>query len=292
MKKYGALITLGLAVLFGVLAVLLANKWMSGRVSDQQTERGVSPVALTRAVIATENVEIGAPLNEKNLALADWPKANLPKGAFEQIKDVEGRVAVTRLTAGQPILAAELAAPGSGAGLVALLPEGMRAISIRVDDVSGVSGFVLPNTFIDVISVESQGGRETASIILEMVRVLAIAQETHTEEGKAKVVRTVTLQLSPKDATKLALKVRQGSIHLALRSPLEQRGEEPVMAQPAEEAKPLVARRVARVARPRVVKPAAPPEPEAPPFTVEVIRGTNRQTVLFKGSESEERVNK
>lgn len=279
MKKYGALVTLGLAILFGVLAVLLANRWMSGRVSD---EAGVArdPIALAKVVIATENVEIGAPLTGKNLALADWPRANIPKGAFEQLADVEGRVAVTRLTAGQPILAAELAAPGSGAGLVALLPEGARAISIRVDDVSGVSGFVLPNTFVDVISIETKGDRESASIILEMVRVLAIAQETQSEEGKAKVVKTVTLQLSPEEATKLALKVRQGSIHLTLRSPLEQPQEEMVAAQvPAETPRPVV-RRAAPAPKPRVVKPAAPPAPAAETTAkVEVIRGTTRQTV-------------
>lgn len=278
MKKYGALVALGLAVLFGVLAVMLANKWMSGQVSDQGG-MGRDPIALAKVVIATENVEIGAPLTEKNLALADWPRANIPKGAFEQLKDVEGRVAVTRLTAGQPILAAELAAPGSGAGLVALLPEGARAISIRVDDVSGVSGFVLPNTFVDVISIETKGDREVAAIILEMVRVLAIAQETQSEEGKAKVVNTVTLQLSPEEATKLALKVRQGSIHLTLRSPLEQPREEMVAAQVPTEAPRPVVRRAAPTARPKpVAKPVAAPAPETT-AKVEVIRGITRQTV-------------
>lgn len=274
MKKYGALITLGLAVLFGVLAVFLANQWMSGRVSGRAGAK--ESVPMVKVVIATDNIDIGTPLGEKNLTLADWPKANEPKGAFGQVKDVEGRVAVTRLTAGQPIQAVELAAPGSGAGLVALLPQGMRAISIRVDDVSGVSGFVLPNTFVDVISIEPKGGKDAASIILEMVPVLAIAQETYTEEGKAKVVKTVTLQLSPKDATKLALVVRQGSIHLALRSPLEQPKEEPVMAEQTEEAPPQQVQRVVPKARPRVAKP---PGAASKQLKVEEIRGTTKQTV-------------
>jgi pilus assembly protein CpaB len=280
MKKYGTLITLGLAVLFGILAVFLANRWMSSQVTEQSSDREKTAVAMTKAVIATENVEIGVPLAEKHLALADWPRANLPQGAFEQIKDVEGRVSITRLTAGQPILAAELAAPGSGAGLVAMLPEGMRAISIRVDDVSGVSGFILPNTYVDVIHVESKGDKEVASIILEMVRVLAIAQETYTEEGKPKVVKTVTVQLSPEDATKLALKVRQGAIHLALRSPLEETKQEELVAVKKTEAPlPLVRRAAPRAAAktpPKTVKRVAAPAPE--PFTkVEVIRGITRK---------------
>ena len=278
MKKYGALITLGLAVLFGILAVFLANKLMSGKVSGQ-AGGGKEPLAMAKVVIATDNIDIGTPLGEKNLTLTDWPRANVPKGAFEQVKDVEGRVAVTRLTAGQPIQAAELAASGSGAGLVALLPPNMRAISIRVDDVSGVSGFVLPNTYVDVISIEAKGGKDAASIILEMVRVLAIAQETYTEEGKAKLVKTVTLQLSPEDATKLALVVRQGSIHLALRSPLEESKEKPVMAAQTEEAPPPV-QRVVPKARPRVVKkPAvAPKAAKKPTVKVEEIRGTTLKT--------------
>ena len=126
--------------------------------------------------------------------------------------------------------------------------------------------------------MEARGGKDAASIILEMVRVLAIAQETYTEEGKAKVVKTVTLELSPKDATKLALVVRQGSIHLALRSPLEQpTREEPVMAGQTEEAPPPapVQRAVSR-ARPRAAKPSGA---ASKLIKVEEIRGTTKQIV-------------
>jgi len=278
MKKYGTVIALGLAVVFGALAVWLANQWLTTRAAQQDKVVMTEAVPLTKIVVAGRDLEIGTPLSDQNLTLAQWPKANVPQGAFEDIKQVEGRVAVTRLGAGQPLRAAELAAPGSGAGLVALIPEGKRAMSIRVDEVIGVGGFILPNTFVDVIAVgDPQSGKQReAKTILKKIKVLAIAQETTTEEGKAKVVRTVTMEVAPKDAEKLALQTHQGSIHLVLRNPLDEE---------VEEEKPVVAKVVVRRAvAPRVYTP----KPQH--FEVEVIRGSSRQEVKFENAESEQRV--
>jgi pilus assembly protein CpaB len=263
MKKYGTVIALGLAVLFGVVAVMLANRWLTTRASqDQVVVKDAIP--MTKIVIAAKDLDIGSKLSAENLTLADWPKTNVPKGTFENIATVDGRVTIARMVAGEPIVGAELAAPGSGAGLVALIPQGMRAMSIRVDEVIGVGGFVLPNTFVDVISVNNEGGSmRRAETILKNIQVLAIAQETFTEEGKAKVVRTVTLALTPKEAEKLALRTHEGSIQLALRNPLEEEKEEP---PPVVEKAPAP-RRTVRAIRPRVY---APP---APTFQVELIQG-------------------
>ena len=95
-------------------------------------------------------------MSEQNLLLVDWPKANKPQGAFSKIEDLKDRVTVTKIVAGVPIVAAELAAPGSGVGLVASIKPGMRAMAIRVNEVIGVAGFVLPNTFVDIIAVNIQ----------------------------------------------------------------------------------------------------------------------------------------
>jgi pilus assembly protein CpaB len=278
MKKYGTVIALGLAVVFGALAVWLANQWLTTRAAQQEKVIMTEAVPLTKIVVAGRDLEIGTPLSDQNLTLAQWPKANMPQGAFQDIKQVEGRVAVARLAAGQPLRAAELAAPGSGAGLVALIPEGKRAMSIRVDEVIGVGGFILPNTYVDVIAVgDAQSGTQReAKTILKKIKVLAIAQETTTEEGKAKVVRTVTMEVAPKEAEKLALQTHQGSIHLVLRNPLE---DEIV------EEKPVVTKVAVKRA---VARPVYTPRPR--PFEVEVIRGSSRQDVKFEGANSEERV--
>jgi pilus assembly protein CpaB len=283
MKKYGTVIALGLAVVFGALAVWLANQWLSTRVAEQEKIILTEAVPLTRIVVAARDLEIGTPLSSQTLTLAQWPKANMPQGAFEDIKQVEGRVAVSRLTAGQPLRAAELAAPGSGAGLVAMIPEGKRAMSIRVDEVIGVGGFILPNTYVDVIAVgdAQRGTQSEAKTILQRIKVLAIAQETTTEEGKAKIVRTVTMEVTPKDAEKLALQTHQGTIHLVLRNPLEEEQE--------EEVKPVVTKAPVRTA-PVVRRPVYTPPPKPQPFEVEVIRGSTRQEMKFEDAESEQRV--
>lgn len=289
MKKYGALIALGFAVLFGVGAVWLANRMMVQK-TPQVIADMKEPLPVTKIVIAAKDIDTGTLLTDDALTLAEWPKANVPKGAFSGIAELKGRVAVTRLSAGEPLLKAELADSGSGAGLVAMIPPGARAMSIRVDEVIGVAGFILPNTFVDVVHVdtETESKKDTSKIILEKVKVLAIAQEAYNEEegGKAKIVRTVTLQLTPEEATLLALKTRRGSIHLLLRSPLEEK------APPQPPPPPVVKKKFVPKAKPvtelksRVI---VLPTPEPPkPKQVEVYRGVKKDVVEFPNVESEE----
>ncbi|MEN8135419.1 MAG: Flp pilus assembly protein CpaB [Thermodesulfobacteriota bacterium] len=279
MKKYGALIALGVAIIFGVLAVFLANKWMTSQVPEVRTETR-EQLPTTSIVIAAKDIPIGTPLSDAVLTLAKWPKANVPKGAFHTTTELEGRVMVTRLSAGEPLLKAELADPGSGAGLVATIPKGTRAMSIRVDEVIGVAGFIQPDTFVDIVHVDADKKKNRSKIILERIKVLAIAQENYTEEegGKAKVVRTVTLLLKPKEATLLALKTRKGSIHLLLRNPLEDI-EEKVVAK-----KPKAKKR----SKPVPVLKSRVSSPRPSPHKVEIIRGARREDVRFKNVESED----
>lgn len=268
MKKYGTLIALAVAVIFGIAAVLLANQWLSTKAA---TEAVVikEQVPLGKVVIVGKDLDMGTILNESNLALADWPKANIPKGAFTDIKAVKDRVAVTRMTAGMPVVATELAAPGSGAGLVALIDPGMRAMAIRVDEVIGVGGFILPNTFVDVISIEGKG--KTARTVLESIEVLAVAQETFVEEGKAKLVRTVTLELEKKQAETLAETTHKGPIQLVLRNPAEQ---EEVPPPPPPEPKKTSTQKVVRKYTPRKV---------TEDFKVELIQGDSKpENYTFK----------
>lgn len=293
MKKYSTFIALGLAVICGALAVWLTSQWLNAKAAEGQITQEKIP--MTSIVIAAQDLEIGTLLSTDNLTLTEWPKSNVPKGAFEQIEAVAGRVAVTRLSAGEPLQAAELADAGSGAGLVALIPPGRRAMSIKVDEVSGVAGFILPNTYVDVISVDHKSNRETreAKTILKKIKVLAIAQETTTEKGKAKIVKSVTLELLPKEAETLALHSILGSIHLILRNPLEMLSDEP----PPEVA-PVVAKRP-KIAKkvmpppPKVVEPAPVAlQPAAPAnYSVEVIKGSKGpEKIKFKNVNSDERL--
>lgn len=279
MKRYGALIALVVAVGFGLMAVVLANKWLSNRAPAEAMAAGET-IPTAKIVIAAKNLPIGAPLSGDNLSLAAWPKANVPQGAFTSLEEVEGRVAVTPLTAGTPVLAAELAAPGSGAGLVALIPPGKRAMAITVDETTGVGGFILPHTYVDVIGVDSTNREQIkAETIITRVKVLAIAQETYNEDGKPKLVKTVTLELAPKDTEVLAKQTHQGAIHLVLRNPLD-------------DAEPEVEPDAPKVIYKTVVRTVPKPAPQvvrADPHQVEIIRGSEVDQQKFKSARSEEK---
>jgi len=271
MKKYGALIALGLAVVFGLLAVWLTRSWLLEQESSQVAV--AAPTFETeQIVIAATDLPLGTRLGVDNLVLSDWPAGKVPRGTFTSVEELEGRISVTRIAAGSPVLNAELADPGSGAGLVALIDQGARAMAIRVDEVTGVGGFILPNSLVDVIGVEVSGKTRKARTILEKIRVLAIAQATEKEEGKPEVVRTVTLQVKPDEAEKLALQMHLGSLHLVLRNPLD--GE---VAPPVAKAKPVKTLR-SQVSAQQTI-----------PYNVEIIRGSERDSIKFKDPESESR---
>jgi len=262
MKKYGTLIALAVAVIFGIAAVILANKWLTSRAPEEAVViKQETP--MSQVVVAGKDLDMGSLLSEGNLALVDWPKAHVPKGSFGKIENVVGRVTVVKMVAGTPLVAAELAAEGSGVGLVAAIKPGKRAMAIRVDEVVGVGGFILPNSFVDIIAV--QGKAKTPKTILEYIQVLAIAQETFTEEGKAKVVRTVTLELNPRQAELLASETNKSHIHLVLRNPLDA----PKVAKEEPKPKPVVKKK--RPVR-RVARPAPKPKPET--YDIVVIKGT------------------
>jgi pilus assembly protein CpaB len=271
MKQYGTLIALAVAVTFGIVAVILANKWLSTQVPEQKQVIVQDQIPVTKIVVAAQDLDIGSPLNDQTLLLADWPKANVPKGAFTKTEEVEGRVTVTRIVAGIPVVASELAAPGSGAGLVASIKPGMRAMAIKVNEVIGVvAGFVLPNTFVDVIFIEKDSS--VAETLLKRVEVLAIAQQTFVEEGKAKVVNTVTLELTPKQVLKLAESTHKGPLTLALLNPAEDIAE-----PPKPEPKPV------KVAKKRRAYKRRPVAPKVPTYDIVVIKGTKSvETVKLK----------
>jgi pilus assembly protein CpaB len=277
MKRYGALIALVLAVGCGLLAVVLANKWLSAR-SKQIGETTAEVNPSVRVVVAAKDLNIGTPLSAENVVLTEWPKASVPKGAFHAIEEIKDRTVLSRLWAGEPVMAVHLAAPGSGAGMVATIAPGMRAMAVKVDEVSGVGGFILPYTYVDVIAVDGDNKAKSVKTLLNRIKVLAIAQETFTEDGKPKIVKTVTLELEPKEAENLALQMSDGGIYLALRNPLDE--SEPVF----EPVKTIVR----RPQRP-VYKPVPAPAPE-PRFEVEVIRRSKRESLNFKGDGSDESI--
>lgn len=262
MKNKRALIVMAVAILFGLVAVVLASRWL-------QSQPGS---ASGRIVVAAADISLGQRLTPEMFKLAEWPADSVPKAAFNDPQKLSGRVLKTNLLMGEPVSEAKLAPSGTLGGLSALISEGKRAITVRVNDVIGVAGFALPGNYVDIIvstQKDPQPGAEAreqsiSKIVLERILVLAVAQEVNRDETKPKVVNAVTLEVTPEQAEKLDLARSVGTLSLALRNQVDPQSASTegatkltllpgTVPPPKPAAKPVVARPA-----PVVVKVAAP----------------------------------
>jgi pilus assembly protein CpaB len=279
MKGMRAVVILLLSVVAGLAAVVLAQRWLQ--------ERG-NVVSGTQVVVATRDIELGQPLNASMLQAVPWPAGSVPNGAFGSVGALDGRVLRAQVLRGEPLLEAKLAPVGTKGGLSAVIGEGRRAITVKVNEVVGVAGFALPGNYVDVL-VNTQDDRErpVSKIVLERILVLAVAQEASRDDTKPRVVNAVTLEVTPDQAERLDLARSVGNLSLVLRNQVDenQAGTEGVRKAEllGEVPAPIVAApepAAAPAPRPRLVRrPPPPPKPE--PDRVEVIRGVQRsQTEL------------
>ena len=246
------------------------------------------PAATQHIVVAAVPLQIGTRVDASNLRLIDWPAGQPVTGMFTRIEDCANRAVITPLAENEPILEAKLAPKAAGAGLQAAIPEGMRALSVAVNEVVGVAGFVIPGTMVDVLVTGEAPGRNGNSnitrTILENVPVLAAGQKVEQDrEGKPQTVPVITLLVNPEDADKLAMASTEGKIQLALRNTVDTKlvNPQPVLqtvlfSGPEPPPAPPV----------RVARKAAPPAPPSP-YIVEVITGTKKETKSFENQESQ-----
>jgi len=183
----------------------------------------VSPVAVAKVVVATKELKFGEIITEDSLKVVDWPKDAFPPGAFAAITDVvqEGeRRVVTSMQEGEPVLAAKVTGENSRAGLAGIISEGKRAVTIPVDMVNGVGGFIQPGDRVDLILTKRDDDEDetTAKIMMENVKVLSVDQDAGSRRETAQVARSVTLETNAKGAQRIALALNVGRISLLLRS--------------------------------------------------------------------------
>ena len=279
MRNIRALVMVVVSVAIGVAAVFVAGMWIK-----QQPA-----LAATKVVVAARDLELGTRLRADMLQVVDWPAASPVKGAVSDPKkfvEPEERVVNTQIQKGEPVTEAKLAPPGSKGGLSAVLPEGRRAITVKVNEIIGVAGFALPGNHVDLlVNTQDEQSKPVSKIVLERILVLAVAQETSQSETKAKVVNAVTLEVTPEQAETLDLARSVGSLSLVLRSQVD---KAPGMTAGARKADLLklasiqtlpatVEQKAAPAPKPKVVarKPAAKPVPPPEP-KVEVIRGVKK----------------
>lgn len=198
---------IALALLIGALAALVAAKWLGGN--------GEGP----QVVMAAQNIAPGHVIADVDLKLVPWPTTDIPPGSATDKNVVIGRVARQNIYPGEAILETDLAPVGARGGLEAAIEPGKRAITVRVNDVIAVAGFAHPGSYVDVlVSAKDPKGDQFSMIVLNRVKILAIAQETQSDPAQPKVVNAVTLELTPEEAEALDLARNVGSLTLVLRN--------------------------------------------------------------------------
>jgi pilus assembly protein CpaB len=284
------------ALIFGVLAAVSVSKYLS---SAQAYTKNLNNVAVAKVTIP-----LGSKIVAEQLTVVQFPKESTPDGAFTSPEKLVGRVAVVNIAAREPITESRLAAEGTAAGLAAIIPEGYRAMTVKVDDAAGISGFIQPGTLVDVVvTIDPEGiARQNpiSKIVLQNIKVLASGQniDKPKDEREANSVKAVTLQVTPEQAEKLALASSEGKLQLVMRSQIDQGDEQTKgvdkrnllngdQALPVPEPGSLKSEQPKTPAKPAarrapVSQSAAPAAPQATPRTqVEMIEGAKKRNVEF-----------
>ena len=240
-----------------------------------------SSIPTSAVIVAANDLQIGAELKQEDLRAIQWPSNAVPAGAFGKPEDLIGRGLIMPVMTNEPFMPSKLAAKDAGAGLPPVIPEGQRALSVRVNDVVGVAGYVLPGTRVDVVATVNPTQQQTditSKVILTNVQVLAAGTKIEQDEKNKPIqVSVVTLLVNPDEAERLTLASTEGKIQLALRNPLDKSAPTTHGIRPAGlmgSGAPV--RRVASSnSAPRQPQAAVPQAP-APAPTVEIIRGDKR----------------
>jgi pilus assembly protein CpaB len=277
--RANTLIMVGLAVIFGVAAVFLSNIWLGSRPPEAAVANATAH-AEDMVVVAAAPLKFGDRLTIESLREIPWTAGSLPAGAFHtrtELLDPKlgDRQVLMAIGANEPILGWKVTGPGQRATLSAVLAEGMKAVSIRVNDVAGVSGFVLPGDRVDVMLTQKKGEEPYVDVLLQNVKVLAIDQSADDRKENATLAKAVTVEVSTIDAQKLTLAAGIGQLSLALRE---------VAANTAEQTQRVTLGDLGSItSTPAAPVPAGPAPQLAAPAkptqaTVIVVRGTEMQT--------------
>jgi pilus assembly protein CpaB len=277
MARMRFFLVLALALVAGSTFAFGTYQYMQA--APASTAPGVKTVSV---LVAASDMDLGAEVRREDLRAIQWPADAVPMGAFSNPDELVGRGLIQPVTQNEAFLPAKLAPMGAGAGLPPIIPEGYRALSVRVNDVVGVAGYVLPGTRVDIVATVNPTQRPEdvqTKVILTNVQVLTAGTKIERDdaEGKPIAVSVVTLLVDPGQAERLTLASTEGKIQLALRNPTDKTAPSTGGVRPAA----LMAGGYAPVVRqagssaPRASAPAPRLEPVAA-LTVEIIRGDKR----------------
>ncbi|MGA9307100.1 MAG: Flp pilus assembly protein CpaB [Candidatus Sulfotelmatobacter sp.] len=265
------------ALALGAFVSLFVYKNLQGRPATVEAGADV--------IVAADDIQVGSRVEEHDIRIARFPASGLPPGAYTKRSQVMGRGVIIPISKGEFVLPSKLAPENAGAGLPALIPPGMRAVSVRVNEVVSVAGFVGPGTRVDVLLTGTPGGSSESqtTTVLQNVAVIASGQRLERNAaGEAQATPVITLLASPEDAERLTLASSEGKIQLVLRNPLDTH-QDPVEAA---NAKGLYMGGTPVAARPQVtirpVKQKTEPPPSSPSvLSIEVIKGDKKTEVTL-----------
>lgn len=262
-----------MSAVFGFGAVYIAKNWLDNN-QQEITEEQVN------VVVTTINIPTGTIIEAKHVNLATFPKAMAPKKSLNNLEEVIGKVAKNQFYVGDIVRSERLANQGDGSYLASLISENMRAVTIRVNDVVGVAGFILPGNTVDILNTFQQSGKPTTEVILSQIKILAVDQRAASGENKPQLVRAVTVEVNLAQAEILMSARRNGYLQLALRNPTDDVDVLIASELPNEEVIPIEP--IAEEEVEAEVIPKAPSKviPQIPSRQrVELIRGVRLQTV-------------
>jgi pilus assembly protein CpaB len=276
-----------------VLAIVVGGGLAYGMYNFMQNQPvKTTSFATQPVVVAAADLQLGAELKKDDLQVMQFPAGKAPEGTFAKPEEVLGRGLIVPIVKNEPILRGKLASKEAGSGLPPVIPEGMRAISVRVNEVVGVAGYVLPGNRVDVLATAnptSQQSDMTTKVILSNVQVLTAGTRMEQDLASTKPVQVtvVTLLVFPEQSERLALASTEGKIQLALRNPLDQGAPETPGIKTAglmgSVKAPAVRAATSGTSRPRAAQPVTlGMTPSAPVPTVEMIRGDKRATEVIK----------
>jgi pilus assembly protein CpaB len=289
-----------LTVLFVALLAASVASFVVYRAISAQAAHEVP--ATVDTIVAAQPIPAGTMVTRDHIKIVAWPASARLSDSVSNPADVVDRGAIVAIAVNEPITPSKLAAAGAGAGLPPTIPPGMRAMSVRVNEVVGVAGFVVPGTRVDVLVTfegTARGDDSIARVVVSNVQVLTAGtrfdQEKSRQDGTPIPTSVVTLLVTPEDAERVALAAAEGRITLTLRNPLDTTSSQSagiraggLMGQPAPPpTPPPVAPRPAP--RPAAAAPAPAPAPPPPPYTVEAIRGAKRTTEPVKNEDDQPR---
>jgi len=274
-RKYLVIFMIAVAIISGTAAGVMTYRVIKNRPATPQVVDKKEMIEIRPLVVATTRVPYGTMLQKEHVRTINWASDHRPNGSFADIEDVLGRATIEDLVPDEPVLAERLAPTDQAGGLATIIPKGKRAISVRVNEVIGVAGFVLPKTRVDVLVSVNLGGDKSKSasrMILQNAEVLAAGQTIERDaEGEPQTVNVITLLVSPEQAERLTLASNEGDIQLALRNGLDL---DDVETGGANLGTMVVGVKQAPVQRAR---PRVPRQSDI----VEVIKGNSRTTENF-----------